>query len=236
MANEGALVNGLMLVLSAGTFFLSVYLERHSWKGSLSATTIGLSTVFWILAGALTFFMGVRQIFAYFGLYGLDKTAFYLAGIPGSIIAAPVIGIVVYILSGSAKKASAASILVAILAAVSVLLSATEGISGPNVTYWGTQYDLNSELAKAIILFGLFIPGVVASSILLIFSKFSGSGRVEESLFYSSLSMLLLMGSISLDTIVGGFNAILLMFFRLLVFVSALLAFRAYAVHANRNA
>ncbi|QQG39637.1 MAG: hypothetical protein HYS81_04675 [Candidatus Aenigmatarchaeota archaeon] len=230
MVNEGGLLNGLMLVAASFIFLLSVYLEHRRWKDLLSSSAMGISTVFWTLAGALTFFMGARQIAAYFGAYGIDKTFFLAAGIPGSIIAAPVIGLLVFTLTGDRKRTLLAELAVALLALWSVILAAQEGFVGPHVTYWGTQYDLVSGLAKIVIMAGLLLPGVIGSAALLWMSRYSQSPRIGRSLFLSSLSMLVFMASVSLDTIIGGSSGELILLFRLLVVASAVLAFRAYAV------
>lgn len=204
MANEGALVNGLMLVAASALFFMSVYASGHRWRGVLSSTTIGLATLFWTLSGLMTLFMGVRQLFAYFGAYVIDRTFI--------------------------------TVLLTAFTFTSFVLAVTQWVVGPVVTYWGTQYDIVSDIANGVILFGIFIPGVIATTILFLFSKFAGSPRTEASLFYTALSMFILTTSISLDTIIGGsLGGVPILAFRALILVSALLAFLACAHEPSRR-
>ncbi|MBI4017393.1 MAG: hypothetical protein HY366_00415 [Candidatus Aenigmarchaeota archaeon] len=228
MVNEGTLFSGVMLIAAAATFFISIYTGRNRWQDVLSPTTIRMGMVFWLVAGLSALLTGTRQLFAYFGLYEIDKAIFIFGGIPSSLLVAPAIGMVVFILSGNKTKASVSTTLFALFAFGVFVASAAGGIAGPQVTYWGTGYVLSNELAKTMLLLGIFVPGIAASSIMLLFGKYSGSSASESSLTYSALAMAILISALSLEMIVGGGNAELLLSFRGLVALSAFLVFKAY--------
>lgn len=174
--NTGLLLNSLIcfaITISTAAFAYSLHKNRDM-QNIKSLPSLAALIFFWAIIGTYFFFEGLRMITSYFGLLKYDVYLFDIASIPFVFISAPLAYFIIYIITGSKRTSLGVSLVFALFGAAYILLKYLSGISGPEISYWGSIYLQNSAYALLIYLSGLYIVPtsmILAMMVLILFEK-----------------------------------------------------------------
>lgn len=164
MAPVGILLNAVTTGLAAACFLGVAFAvgRRKARRKSSLAAPLFLGTVGLFLALA-----AMRQLAAFSGSLPLERLIHHLLIPPAAFAIVPLVHLVTMLVSGSRRVAYATSAVFAAAAAIGVAFAYAGGFGGPFTSPWGSEWTIHSNVAKAMILLVLTLPGIVAGIVLL---------------------------------------------------------------------
>jgi hypothetical protein len=223
MANDGMLLTGGATLLAALSF-LATAVEARPRPGT-SDRRWSIFAFFAITAVFLTL-AGTRQFFAYSGRYDIDRLLFFALVIPAAFSALPLIHLATS-LDGRLRP----WFVVAPFAAASMvglLFVFKEGLVGPEVTWWGTEYKLASLVSRLLILLAIALPAVASTAITIRAGHRMGPSGRRLRIVGWTIAVYYIVFTIDAFALWEG----LLVFERLAIAVAARVAYRAYQAPA----
>lgn len=186
----GILLNAvvcLAITISTTAFAHMLYKNKEKWN-KISQPSLKALIGFWVLVG-IYFLLGCIRIILYsFGLDDIDKYIYHFASIPFVLIPVPLAFYIIYIITGNRRTSFAVSLIFTIFGVIYLLLLNKFGISGPDISFWGSAYSVNSDFAIITYISGLFIVPtsmILGLMLLIFFGKVSNStsSKIIFSLF-----------------------------------------------------
>ncbi|AFV22692.1 hypothetical protein Mpsy_0481 [Methanolobus psychrophilus R15] len=111
----------------------------------------------WLLVGFTYLPTTLRMISAYIGSQQLDLYMYYIAALPFSFVAVPLVFFILYVIIGDQKISSYVSLLFVLFGAAYLALLYSSGVIGPTITPLTSMFTINSDIAINIYLIGLFV-------------------------------------------------------------------------------
>jgi len=227
--NSGLLMNAIVsfaITVSTIAFVHSLHRKRNV-QNIQSLPSLKALMLFWSLIGIYFFFEGLRMVSSYAGFLDLDVFLFDLASIPFVFISLPLVYFIIYIISGSQRISLGVSLVFALFGAAYLLLMYVSGISGPEISYWGSTYSINSDYAILIHLSGLYIVPtsmILGLMVLILFKKVAKLKKYKVAMSLFSISFV--SDFILLNSIFG--TGEMQMASRIFVFIGIVLGFMAF--------
>ena len=223
MVVPGALVNSAVTAFAAACYgFVGIRLVR---RGHARATSLfmGLVALYLLLAA-------LRQIAAAFENVEVDRTIFLLLLAPAAYAIAPLMVVAGRVASDNPnvnRTLMGASLLAS---SVGLGFAFAGGISGPTTSSWGTDWRLNSTVARALVLFAILLPGLIASVYLVRVGRrvTTAPGRRAVLLGWSCGVFFVVFTADAF-----GLSGLSLVLARLLTALAAMVAYVAYARRPN---
>lgn len=240
MVNEGTIANALVTALAAGAF---LFVAREVRRRRLPVDRRALASVllFGIIAAHLAL-AALRQVVAYIGAQGgpdlvaLEAGIFYVTVLPAAFVVVPLGYMAGYALTGKEESARAAAAFFVLVITFGYGLVVLDGITGPARGYWGSEFVINSLVARGMILAFLTIPAFVAATILIRAGR--GEGASARRARIIGIACLVYYTAFTLDAL--GVEAAWLLPERIAMAGAAFLGYRAYfgagAPEAGREA
>jgi len=219
MVVAGAFVNAVVTAAASACYgFVALRLlrRRHAFSTPLFLGTV---SVFLLLAA-------LRQVAAGLEHVEWDRTLFLILLVPAGYSIVPLMVVVGRI--ASERETFARQLLVAFGLAVTIglVFAYQGGITGPVTSAWGTDWRLNSAIARALLFFIMLLPGLIAGVYLVRVGRRlqSVTGRRSTLLGWSCGVYYVVFTADAL-----GLAGLALVGARLVTAAAAILAYAAYA-------
>ncbi|MCE8425499.1 MAG: hypothetical protein J5U17_06945 [Candidatus Methanoperedens sp.] len=216
----------IAITFSTAAFAYSLHKKRDT-QNIKSLPSLEALIWFWALIGTYYFFEGVRMVSSYVGSLNQDVYLFDLASIPFVLISVPLAYFIIYIISGSKRTSLGVSLVFALFGAAYMALMYLSGITGPQISYWGSIYSINSNFALLIHLSGLYIVPtgmILGLMVLILFERVTKVKKYKVAMSLFSISFV--SDFILLNSIVG--TGEMQMASRIFVFIGTVLGFLAF--------
>ncbi len=178
----GLLLNALVclaITISTTAFAYMLYKNKEKWN-KISQPSLKALIGFWLLVGIYFLLGSIRIILYSSGMADIDKYTYYLASIPFVLIPVPLAFYIIYIITGKRRISFGVSFIFTIFGVIYLLLLNKSGISGPDISFWGSVYSVNNDFAIITYISGLFIVPtsmILGLMLLIFFRKVSNSTR-----------------------------------------------------------
>lgn len=113
--------------------------------------------ILWLLVGLTYLPTTVRMIAAYLDYPQLDLFMYYVAAVPFSFVAVPLVFFILYVIIGDQRISGYVSFLFVLFGAAYLVLLYSSGVIGPTITPLTSLFTINSDIAINIYLIGLFV-------------------------------------------------------------------------------
>ncbi len=225
----GLLMNALVcMAITISTAAFSYTLYRHGQEqNKKSLPSLKALIWFWSLVGIYYLLEGIRLIASYSGSMDYDAYLYQIASVPFVFIAVPLTYFIIYVLSGSQRTGLGVSFVFAMFGLTYLASMYTSGISGPEISYWGTIYSINSNLAILTYISGLFIvPTAMILGLLILILLEKVEREIKYKVAMSLLSISFVSDFILANSIVQ--TGEMLMASRIFVFIGSVLGFLSF--------
>lgn len=222
MALDGALVNAAATGLAAACYLFAgveVYVQKRRERQSQAAAA------FLLVVGTLLALGSARQVAASQGMQQADLAIFYVSVVPAALAIVPLAHLTTQLLSGSRRLADLVAAAFAAAAVTALGFAYAAGFGGPYESEWGTDWTLESAVARVITFFGLTVPGIVAAG-LIVASGLHAGGPQGQRAALLGLSCGIYYGAFTADAF--GLSGLALIVSRLLIATAAIVAYAAY--------
>lgn len=219
MVVPGAFVNAAVTAFAAGCYaFVGFRLARRH-QSKATQLFMGLVALYLFLAA-------LRQVAAGLENVSADRAIFVALLIPAGFSIVPLMVVVAKI--RSEKPALERITMLGFVSAITIglVFAFLDGITGPTTSDWGTDWRINSPVARALIFLIMLVPGLVASMYLVRVGRSLGSavGRRATLVGWSCGVFYVVFTA---DAV--GLSGLALVLARLLTALAAMLAYVAYA-------
>lgn len=194
----GLLINSL---IGLGVFiisFLTYFFLLSRKKKGAEYVTIGYS-LFWLSVGFLYLFVGIRTFFAYLSMPQMDKIFFFVDNAFGGLMAPFIIYLFLYFLSENSKTSILGGLIFLLIWIIWMIFNVKGGVSGPQITYWHSEWIPFSNTAKMIVGIGLFMPGILSAIGIAFLSLKLKTKIAKFRAFSTSVSIILIAIIVFLD-------------------------------------
>lgn len=229
MAFEGIVINAVVTAFAAACYlYAGVAVHR---RNSRHSRRIGASAAFFLVAGAYLALAALRQAAAYAGTLDpayarLDYLVYHVVAVPAAFAIVPLAYLTAYAVWGRARLAVGVAAFFAFAASVGLGFVYAEGITGPEMGYWGSDWSINSTTAKIMIVLFTTLPAVFAS-IVLVYSGSKMEGPAGKRLRLVGTSFLIYYVAFTVDAY--GLEGLPFIGVRLVTAGAAILGYVAYA-------
>ncbi|WP_407356207.1 hypothetical protein [Methanolobus sp. WCC5] len=157
--SAGLLLNAtICFAITISSFaFAWVLAKSDSQHNDKSRPALWSLIALWSLVGMTYLPTTIRMIAAYNGNQQLDLIMYYIASIPFSFVAVPLVFFILYVIVGNQKISSYISLLFTLFGAAYLALVYSSGVIGPTITPITSLFTINSDIAINIYLVGLFV-------------------------------------------------------------------------------
>lgn len=178
---------------------------------------------FWLCMALLYFFVALRTVLGYLGYPSLDLIFFYVDNVFGGLMIPCAVFLFMYFVTANRNAAFLVSSIFLVVWVVWNIVNISAGAGNYTVDFWYTEWEPNSALARAIAIFGLYIPGVV-SMLGMNFALLRAQSRVARyRILLTSISMVVAISIIIIDYLAPGPP-----WLRLVILIAALFGFFVY--------
>ncbi|MBN2380976.1 hypothetical protein JXM67_14355 [candidate division WOR-3 bacterium] len=179
---------------------------------------------FWMALSLLYFFVAVRTLFGYLGYEQLDLVFFYVDNFFGGLMAPCALFLFFYFITqGKTKVALIPGLISLGIWATWNVVNIIGGAGNYTVTLWFTEWEPNSAIARAIAIFGLYLPSALAI-IGLLFALIRAQSRLARyRIIFTSVSMFVAFGIVIIDYLFPGPP-----WMRLVILLAAILGYFTY--------
>jgi hypothetical protein len=173
--NYGLLVNSgiSFLIFVAGALLALIIFIR---KRDERIRTISVAfSIFWASIAMVYLFAALRILFGFLGNSQLDALFYQIDNAFGGFMVIPSVFLALYLLTRNKIAGYVSSLCIAVIWVIWLIVMYTNGVVGPEISYWHTDWDQASELAKKIAIYGLYLPAVIS-----MIAMFFGLLRVDS--------------------------------------------------------
>lgn len=163
MPIDGALLNAGATAIAAASF---LFAARELWIRRAVAKTTTASAMFFATVGTFLLLAAARQLAGLSGNHDVDRALFMLLLAPAGLAIVPLVYMGVGALTGDVRRARMIAAFFVGVNLVGLGFAYAGGVSGPMFTEWGTEYALNSSVAKIMLIVFLTLPGVAIGAAL----------------------------------------------------------------------
>lgn len=224
MVYEGALVDAAVTTFAGACF---VYVASEVYRRNVARDAFALGLVLFYFGVGVSFLLaGLRQgAFFVSGAFppaaAADRALFGMLILPGAFSIVPLVHLAAYVRTGRAQVAAVFAAAFALLALVGAGSVFADGIVGPVLGFWGSEWTIASPLARDLLLVG--VAAAFVSGAILVHAGHGEGGRRVRLVGWSCI---IVYAALALDNLSVGHGPVLT--FRLLAATAALLAYRAY--------
>lgn len=136
------------------------FVSRELWLRRRTTPSTLAASLFFGSAGIFLTLAAIRQLFGYAGLHEVDRALFLALIAPAGLAIVPLVFLAVALRTEDVRRAGIVAALFLGLSLVGLAFAYAGGITGPVVSDWGTEYAINSLVAKAMLILLLTLPGV----------------------------------------------------------------------------
>jgi len=169
--------------------------------GAQSKPTLYSFKLFWLLVGLLYFFEFVRIIAVYNGNFEIDKLLFELSIIPFSLMSAPLVYFVVYLVKGSKSASTIFSLAVCVFGLCFSALVFLTPLEPPTLTYWSSMYDIGDLFFPLYISVLYILPILLIIGLLVVIIKRPIPKRIKYRITLSLVAISLVLDFSLVDKI-----------------------------------
>ncbi len=167
MAGAGALVTAAVTLVASGAFGWAAWMTRRH-RGAAGRAVVS----FFVIATLFLALAGTRQVFAYLSTRSdtwieWDRNTFYLLVVPAAYNTLPLVHLTSLAYGWPARLRRALVLFFALAATAGLAFVYRDGLEGPKVSEWGTEWSIVSPVSGILILLVLTLPAVVFSLLLL---------------------------------------------------------------------
>lgn len=179
---SGFLMNALVclaITVSTTVFAYMLHKNKMRWN-NISQPSLKSLIGFWLLVGIYYLLGSIRIVLYSLGIADIDKYIYHLASIPFVLIPVPLAFYIIYIITGNRRTSFAVSLIFIIFGAIYILMMNKSGISGPDISFWGSVYSVHGDFAIITYISGLFIVPtsmILGLMLLIFFGKVSNSAN-----------------------------------------------------------
>lgn len=229
MANEGIVINA-GVTLFAGACYLTVAAIVHRRRGR-EAGRVPSAALYFLIVGACLTLAGLRQATAWAGQYSPTLAPvdywIYLAVVPpAALTIVPLSHLTAFAAWGKPRVANLVAGFFTVVCGVGITLAYAGGFTGPEISYWGSEWRINSAAAKVMLVLFITLPAV-AASVLLAYTGSKMRGAPGRKLRLIGWACLIYYAAFTLDAL--GLDGVPLILARLTTAGAALLGYLAYA-------
>lgn len=228
MAYEGMLVNAGVTTFASACFLYVGFAVRRRRAPAGARSTAAM--ILFVTIGIHLAFAALRQLVAFVGVDSpaiarFEVPIFYASVIPAGLTIVPLAYIATWALTG--REQVSRIVTGAFLAAVAtgMMFVFREGIEGPLLSFWASEWTIVSLTARIMIILVMTIPAFIAAAILL----HAGAARLNAPARRARLvgwACLLYYAAFTFDAL--GEPGIWLLVERLAMAVAAVIGWRAY--------
>jgi len=187
----GLLLNAgisLLIALAGGTMALVVFIRKRDPR--IRPISFSFSA-FWAAITMVYLLACLRILAAFFGNPALDRLFYQIDNAFGGAMVMPSVFLALYLLTRNRTVGMLGALAISVVWVVWLVVMYTNGVVGPEVSQWHTDWDQVSETAKRMAIFGLYLPAVLS-----MIAMFFGLIRVDSPmakyrLVMTALSMIL---------------------------------------------
>jgi hypothetical protein len=220
----GLLINAAVsLAIAVVAIIVGVIIARRQ-RGARVRTAGYVFSIYWFTLALLYFFVALRTVFGYVGMAELDKIFFYVDNVFGGLMPPCAAFLFIYfVTAGKTRFALIPALLILGVWIVWNIVNVSAGAGNYQVTFWFTEWEPNSALARTLSVFGLYIPGVI-SMLGMNFALIRAQSRLARyRIVLTSISMIVAISVIIIDYLAPGPPWI-----RLIILLAVLLGLFAY--------
>lgn len=225
----GLLLNAVVsfaIVLATFAFAVSLHQNKRSQKEE-SMPTVNALIIFWSLVGFVFLFSGLRTLAAYGNFTNIETSLYYLGSIPFALITAPLVYFIIYVILGDTRISMGVSTIFFIFGGIYLIALFGFGVIGPSTSYWGSTFDINSNIAINVYLSGLFIvPTSMILGLLLLILLQRVPKKLQSKIAFSLVAISIIFDFMLLDNIAPSGQT--QMAARIFIFIGVVLGFFAY--------
>ena len=195
--NYGLLINSIVaFTIFIISFFTSFRLLKQRVNFPISSS---VNAIYWFALGLLYLFVGIRTLSAFFGYEDVDRFFQLAAHGVGGLIAPPVVFLFFYFLTEKFKITLIPGIILLGIWLVWIIIDIKSGVSNHVVTYWVSEWTPNSDFARRLSIYGLYLPAVLSAlsmNFLLLKVK---SNLAKFRILTTSISIIIIITVVLLD-------------------------------------
>ncbi len=202
MAHEpyyGLLVNAaISFFVFLSSWYLGVKVIKQKATGKAKVPAMAFSVV-WLDIGLIYFSVGVRTMFAFFGMDNFDKLFFYVDNFFGAMLAATIIFFTTYFLFRNKKVADTLAILWVIAGFIWWIFDVKTGAKRIGVSYWLSEWEIGSEFLMTLFGAIFYIPGLISLFALLFTARKAPKRTTKYKITMTALSLILAVTLMIID-------------------------------------
>lgn len=228
MAYEGVIVNAGVTAF-AGACYAVVAAAVHRRKATREPRARA-TVAFFAIVSAYLLLAALRQAVAYAGLANpalvpYERALFLAVTVPAALAILPLVYLTTYVLTGRSRAADAVLGAFSVVCVVGLAFVFGGGIQGPDVTYWGSDWRIESAVAKVMLLVFVTLPAI-AASVLLVYEGSKSESRNSRRVRLVGVSCLIYYAAFTADAL--GLEGVAFIVVRLATAGAALLGYAAY--------
>ncbi len=226
-AYTGLLVNSaISFLVFIFSFYLAIKVIRKKAVGKAKIPAIAFSVV-WLDVGLIYLCVGIRTLFAYFGMEQFDKMFFYADNFFGAMLAPTAIFFSSYFLFKNKKIADTLAVIWAIAGFVWWYFDITIGATKVGVSYWLSEWKPGSEMLMTTFGVIFWIPGVLFLILLLFTARKAPTKTTKFKIVMTALS-LIIAATLMLIDLNGTENPVWGLVVRFLIVLVTIMGHLAY--------
>ena len=188
-------MNALVCLAISATTATFVYMLYNKNKTNWSTIKLSVKLLigFWLLVGTYFFTESLRILLFSFGIADIDKHIYLLGLIPFILIPFPLVFYIIYVITGSRQTSLVISIIFIIFGTLYLANIYRSDISGPDISFWGSVYSVNSSFAILTLISGLFIVPtsmIIALMVVILVGRVSSLKKNRIILHLFSISLI----------------------------------------------
>jgi hypothetical protein len=220
----GLLINAAVsLAIAVVAIIVGIIILRRQ-RGSRVRGAGYVFALYWLALALLYFFVALRTVAGYLGYEHLDLVFFYVDNVFGGLMPPCAAFLFIYFVTGGKTRfALIPAVLILGVWVVWNIVNVSAGAGNYQITFWFTEWEPNSTLARTLSIFGLYIPGVI-SMLGMNFALIRAQSRLARyRIILTSISMIVAISVIIIDYLAPGPPWI-----RLIILLAVLLGLFAY--------
>ncbi len=222
----GLLINAaISFIVFISSWYLGIKVIKRKAVGKAKIPAMAFSVV-WLDIGLIYLAVGIRTLFAYFGMEKWDKIFFYADNFFGAMLAPTIIFFTFYLLFKNKKIADIIAIIWVIIAFIWWIFNVKIGAVRVGVNYWLSEWKPGDEML--MVAFGVlfFIPGLLALLALLLSSRKAPKRTTKYKINMTAISLILGATLMLID--LGGTSPVMGIVIRVLIAVMTIFGHLAY--------
>lgn len=189
--NYGLLFNsGVSLLIAVGAAILCISVFVRKRDARIRPMSVPFSG-FWLCITMVYLLAALRILAAFFGNSALDRIFYQIDNAFGGAMVIPTMFLALYMLTHNKVAGGIGAVVMTVVWTIWLILMYTNGVTGPTISQWHTDWDQVSNAAKQLAIFGLYLPTVLAMLSMFFGLVRVGSGMARYRLIMTAVSMIL---------------------------------------------